>query len=81
MVTEADIGPVIYGVSAFLVLLVIPGTVTWLKGQRLVFFVGFLLAGIIWTVAAFRLARPDSWWARHFYQGDKLARATRRYSG
>jgi GGDEF domain-containing protein len=31
-------------------------------------------------VSAFRLARPDSWWARRYYQGKKLDRAVTRYS-
>jgi hypothetical protein len=54
-------GPVIYAVAAFLLLLVLPGTITLLKGQRATFLVGILFAGIIWTVAALRLARPDSY--------------------
>jgi hypothetical protein len=72
-------GPVMYAVAAFLLLLVLPGTITLLKGQRAVFFVGILFAGIVWTVAAFRLGRPDSYWAGRFYGPEKLARARARF--
>lgn len=70
---------VIYGVAIVLVLLVIPGTITLLKGQRAAFFVGILFAGIVWTVAAFRLARPESYWAGRFYGPEKLPRARARF--
>jgi hypothetical protein len=69
---------VAYGL-AWLAIVMIPAVITWLKGQRLVFFAGLLFAGIIWLVAAMRLARPDSYWARRFYGPDKLARSKRRY--
>ena len=77
----ADPGAVIYGVSLFMVLIVIPVTVTWLKGQRALVFAGFLTVGFVWFIAAFRLARPNSWWARRFYDPRKQARATARYGG
>lgn len=70
---------VAYGVAVFGLLLVMPGTITLLKGQRLLFFGGLLFGGIVWWITAFRLGRPDSWWARRFYGTEKLARAQRRY--
>lgn len=75
----ADITPVAYGLG-WLAVLLIPAVVTWLKGQRLLFVAGLLLAGIVWLVAALRLARPGSYWARRFYGPEKLARAKQRFS-
>lgn len=69
----------LYGGFLFLILLLVPATVTLLKGQRALFVIGLLFFGAVWTVAAFRLARPDSWWAHRFYDDHKLARARRRY--
>ena len=57
----------------------IPAGITWSKGQRAAFFLGFLLLGMIWVVAACRLARPSSWWARRFYGPEKLRRAEKRF--
>jgi uncharacterized membrane protein len=57
----------------------IPAGITWAKGQRAAFFLGFLLFGMIWIVAALRLARPSSWWARRFYGPKKMQRAIARF--
>jgi len=57
----------------------IPAGITWSKGQRAAFFLGFLLLGMIWVVAACRLARPSSWWARRFYGPEKMQRALNRF--
>lgn len=70
---------IIYLLIVFLALIVVPGVVTLLKGQRLIFIVGLILGGMVWIVSAFRLARPTSWWARRFYPDQKLVRAVRRY--
>ena len=40
---------------------------------------GSLLLGFVWMIAAFRLARPNSYWARHFYSPEKLERSRARY--
>jgi hypothetical protein len=67
-------------VLGILVLLVgIPAGITWSKGQRAAFFLGFLILGLIWCVAACRLARPSSWWAKRFYGPEKLRRAEERF--
>jgi hypothetical protein len=60
-------------------LFVLPAIITWLKGQRLAFAVGFLFPGLIWTVIACRLADPSSWWARRFYGPKKMRRAIARF--
>lgn len=57
----------------------LPGVVCLLKGQWLFFALGFVFGGLLWVIVAFRLARPDSWWARRFYEAQKLARARERY--
>jgi hypothetical protein len=57
----------------------IPAGITWSKGQRAAFVLGFLLLGMVWIVAACRLARPSSWWAQRFYGPEKLRRAEERY--
>ncbi len=57
----------------------IPAGITWSKGQRAAFLLGFLLLGVVWIVAACRLARPSSWWARRFYGPKKLKRAEARF--
>jgi uncharacterized membrane protein len=62
-----------------IVLVGIPAGITWSKGQRVAFFLGFVLLGMIWVVAACRLARPSSWWARQFYGPDKVRRAEERF--
>lgn len=72
-------GGALYVVVVYALLAVLPGAVTWLKGQRLIFVVGLLFGGILWIVSAFRLARPSSWWSKRYYGGRKLERAVRRY--
>lgn len=62
-----------------MVVVVAPAAITWSKGQRLVFALGFVLPGIIWIVAALRLARPSSWWACRFYGPRKMQRAIDRF--
>ncbi|HET8956565.1 MAG TPA: hypothetical protein VFN18_12990 [Solirubrobacterales bacterium] len=57
----------------------IPAGITWSKGQRAAFVLGFLLLGMIWIIAACRLARPTSWWARRFYGPEKLRRSRERF--
>jgi hypothetical protein len=56
-----------------------PAVVTGLKGHLALFVVGFLLLGLVWLIAAFRLARPNSFWARRFYGPEKLQRSQSRY--
>jgi hypothetical protein len=68
-----------YGIGLWVVLIIGPGTVTVLKGQWPLFDAGFSWTGFVWWIAAFRLARPESWWARHLYGGARLARARARY--
>lgn len=57
----------------------IPALITWSKGQRAAFLLGFLFVGAIWVIAACRLARPTSWWAKRFYGLDKMRRAEERF--
>ena len=68
-----------YGVSLWVVLIIGPATVTALKGQWRLFDAGFNTLGFVWWITAFRLARPESWWARRLYGPRKMARAEARY--
>jgi hypothetical protein len=43
------------------------------------FAAGWITLGLVWWIAALRLGRPGSWWARRFYSPSKLARAESRY--
>ena len=65
--------------SILIVTVGIPAGITWSKGRRVAFFLGFLLLGMIWVVAACRLGRPSSWWAHHFYGQEKMQRALNRF--
>jgi hypothetical protein len=40
----------------------------------------WLTKGISCWIGMFRLAQPESWWARHFYGPKKIARAEERYA-
>jgi hypothetical protein len=53
--------------------------VTAMKGQWLFLAAGILVGGIVWLIVAFRLARPNSFWARRFYGPEKLRMAEARY--
>ncbi|HEV7481735.1 MAG TPA: hypothetical protein VGO13_01410 [Solirubrobacterales bacterium] len=68
-----------YGIGLWVVLIVAPATITALKGQWLLFAAGWLTLGLVWWIAAMRLARPRSWWSRQRYGPDKLARSQARY--
>ncbi len=61
------------------VLFAAPGVVTLLKRKYLLFAAGIIFPSIVWWVAAFLLADPESWWARRFYDDEKLAKARARY--
>lgn len=65
--------------SILIVTVGVPAGITWSKGRRVEFFLGFLLLGMIWVIAACRLAHPSSWWARHFYNPEKMQRALNRF--
>jgi hypothetical protein len=56
-----------------------PSIVLWLKGKRLWATLGFITA---WHwIPAFRLAKPDSWWAQRYYDEPKLLIAHARFAG
>jgi hypothetical protein len=53
-----------------------------LKGRYALSIVGvFVLFGVPAILAATRLARPDSWWAKRFYDEAKLIQTGHRYPG
>jgi hypothetical protein len=53
-------------------------TVLALKGKDGMFVLGFLIR-IVWVIGAIRLAKPNSVWARTFYDQGKLAESARRF--
>ena len=55
-----------------------PGVVAALKGHLALFAAGFFF-GLVWFIAAFRLAKPNSVWARRYYSSEKLDKARARY--
>jgi hypothetical protein len=68
-----------YGIGLWVVLIGGPSIITALKGQWVLFVAGWLTLGVVWWIAALRLARPESWWSRHLYGPEKLVRARSRY--
>jgi hypothetical protein len=70
---------------AIAALAVVAGTVVivgCLKGRYALSIVGlFILLGIPAILAAVRVARDDSWWAKRFYGEDKLRQSAHRYPG
>jgi hypothetical protein len=74
-----DLAAYLYVAGLILVLFVVPAAVTLLKGHVAAFAVGLITMGIVWMVAAVRLARPGSWWARTMYDARKIARSRARY--
>jgi hypothetical protein len=72
-VTEVLVIVVVFGVT-----LGIAG-VTVAKGHVALFIAGLLLLGLVWLIAAPRLAKPNSPWAKRFYGSEKLERSRRRY--
>jgi hypothetical protein len=68
-----------YVVVLLVGLIIGPMVVTALKGQWALFAAGWITVGVVWLIAAVRLARPGSWWARRLYGPRKLARTQARY--
>jgi len=64
--------------AAVVAICLVPGAITALKGHVALFVAGFFV-GLVWFVAPFRLAKPNSPWARRFYSGEKLEKAQARY--
>jgi hypothetical protein len=68
-----------YVIALVIVLFLGPVTVAEMKGNDILVATGWFTLGITWWIAAFRLAKPRSWWARHLYGPRKLARAEARW--
>jgi hypothetical protein len=67
---------VIIGVSVAMV------TVCFLKGKVWMGCISLLIGGPFVTIfGVSRLAKPDSWWARKYYDPTQLARARARFGG
>ncbi len=68
-----------YVVGLIVALFLGPVTVAEMKGHDWLVGFGWLTLGVTWWIGAFKLARPESWWARHLYGPRKMARAEDRY--
>jgi hypothetical protein len=75
-VTEVVVFVVVLAV--IFALIFAPGAITVAKGHVALFVAGMLF-GPIWLIAAFRLAKPNSPWARRYYGPEKLERSESRY--
>ena len=53
--------------------------VTALKGKPWFLLLGFLI-GWCWIFGSLRLAKPQSWWARRFYDSTKLNASSARFN-
>ena len=74
MSTVADIAAGL----AVAALLLGPSVVCWLKGKRLWATLGFITQ---WHwIPVFRLAKPESWWARRYYDDEKMRRSRIRFN-
>jgi len=72
---------IVVQVMAVVALWLGPPTVCLMKGKRFFALFGYFGIGVLFVwVGAIRLALPDSRWARHFYDDDKLARSRARFS-
>jgi hypothetical protein len=54
------------------------GVVTGLKGKPWLLLLG-LLIGWCWIFGSLRIAKPQSWWARRFYDESKLVQSRMRF--
>jgi hypothetical protein len=64
---------------ALIGLLLVLGVICAMKGKWVFSVVGFF-SGIFWIIGASRLAKPNSFWARRWYEGVEIAEAERRFS-
>ncbi|HEY7794640.1 MAG TPA: hypothetical protein VIA10_11600 [Gaiellaceae bacterium] len=66
-------------IVVLVVLHIAAAVVTALKGKP-----WFLLLGLVitwfWVFGSLRLAKPESWWSRRFYGGEKLQLSRVRFS-
>jgi hypothetical protein len=54
------------------------GVVTGLKGKPWLLLLG-LVVGWCWIFGSLRIAKPQSWWARRFYDESKLMQSRMRF--
>ena len=62
----------------FVALFVACGVATALKGKPWLLLLG-LLIGWCWIFGSLRLAKPQSWWARRFYDSAKMNESRTRF--
>ena len=57
----------------------VPIVICILKRKIIMAIISLVTTGIVAIVGASRLAKPNSWWARRYYDPDKLERARQRF--
>ena len=67
-------------IPLFVGLCIAAAVVTALKGKPWFLLIGFLL-GWCWVFGSLRLAKPQSWWARSFYDSVKMSESCSRFGG
>lgn len=67
-------------IGAFLVLTVLPVTVSFLKGRPWLGALGLVIAMPFAWWGTIRPARPDSWWAKHRYSPEQIAASEALYA-
>jgi hypothetical protein len=65
-------------VVVFVGLFLASGVVTGLKGKPWLLLLG-LVIGWCWIFGSLRIAKPQSWWARRFYDESKLMQSRMRF--
>ena len=65
-------------VVLFVGLFLASGVVTGLKGKPWLLLLG-LVIGWCWIFGSLRIAKPQSWWARRFYDESKLMESRMRF--
>jgi hypothetical protein len=73
-----ELWQVLVGLGIWIAVLA-PLVITTMKGQWVLLIAGFVTVGFVWLIAACRLAKPGSYWARRYYGPEKLARSRARY--
>jgi hypothetical protein len=72
-------GPVLIAWSVLISLALLAGAITAAKGRWRWVLIGLLTGAVPWLATAFLAARPDSLWARVFYDDDKRRRAREQF--
>ena len=75
-----QIGPAEVLLTLFLIWALVALVICVLKKKIIMAIISLVIGGgVIQTIGAVRLAKPESWWARRFYDEAKLQRSRERF--